>query len=248
MNFTNIDKKVVLVTGGARGLGRSFALKFARNKWAVALNYRQSEGAAEDVCREVLSTGGFCKRFRADVSSSEDVKKMMSGIESEFGRLDAVVNNAACIRDRTILKMSDVEWQEVIDTDLKGAFYILRESVSFMIKKKICGSIINISSIAGVRGNFGEANYSAAKGGLIALTKTAAREVGRRGICVNCVLPGFHLTDMGRSAGEEYYKKNLDQSVLHTTTSVEELSDFIVFLAGLKTVSGQVFNIDSRVL
>jgi len=248
MSELSSEKKVVLITGASRGLGAAFAEGFSKNGYIVAVNYNKSGILADEVLKKIKLSGGSAEKFKADVSSSDEVKKMISEIENKFGRLDVVVNNAGCIRDRTIIKMSDEEWVDVINTNLKGAFYVLREVASLMVRKKIQGSIINISSIVGARGNFGEANYSASKGALISLTKTAAKELGRKGICVNCVLPGFHRTDMGISGGEEYYKKNIEESVLRTTTSIDELVAFIIFLSQLKTVSGQVFNVDSRIL
>lgn len=242
-----MKNKVALVTGSSKGIGRRILCEFAKNGYSVVINYNNSSAAANDFLKELNSSGFDALKIKADVSKPDDVKKLFSEIIESYSRIDVVVNNAAIISDRTIINMSDEEWGKVIDTDLSGSFYVLREAAKYMIKQK-SGSIINISSIVGMRGNFGEANYSAAKSGIFGLTKTASRELGRFNICVNCVLPGFHLTDMGKAGGEEYHKKALNESVIKKTTSIDELSRFIVFLSELKSVSGQIFNFDSRII
>ncbi|MDI6756725.1 MAG: SDR family NAD(P)-dependent oxidoreductase [Endomicrobiia bacterium] len=241
------EKKVALVTGSSRGLGCRIAKEFASAGYAVGVNYNKSGESADEFVRELRGEGFRAQKFRADVARSSDVFEMTESVIREFGRIDVVVNNAAIIRDRAVVKMSDGEWDDVIGADLSGAFYVTREAAKVMSRQK-SGSIINISSIVGWRGNFGEANYSSAKGGLISLTKTAARELGRFGVRVNCVLPGFHLTDMGSAAPEEYYRKNIAESVLGVTTSDEEFARFVVFISELTTVSGQIFNVDSRII
>lgn len=242
------SNKVVLVTGSSRGLGRRILKEFAKTGYSVVINYNKSESQASDLLKELISEKYNAIKVKADVSSSKEVQKMFSVIMCEFGRLDVLVNNAAIIMDKTIFKMSDEEWQGVLSVNLSGCFYTIREFVKYALKQKD-GSIINISSIVGIRGNIGEANYSAAKSGIIGLTKTAARELGRFNIRVNCVLPGFHFdTDMGHQGGKDYYNKILEESVLGRTTDIDELARFIVFLSQLSSVSGQVFNLDSRIV
>ncbi len=239
--------KVALVTGSSKGIGKRILYEFAKNGYSVVINYNNSSAAADDFLKELKGSGFNALKIKADVSKPSDVKKLFFEIIENYSRIDAVVNNAAVISDRTIINMSDEEWGKVIATDLSGSFYVIREAAKHMIKQK-SGSVVNISSIVGARGNFGESNYSAAKAGILGLTKTAATELGRFNICVNCVLPGFHLTDMGKAGGEGYYKKVLDESVLKKTTSMDELAKFVVFLSEIKSVSGQVFNFDSRII
>lgn len=243
-----MSKKVAVVTGGARGIGRRIAAEFASDGYRVAVNFNRSADAAAEFLHELRAGGFEAESFKADVSKSSEVRDMMENIFRKFGRMDVVVNNAAVIRDRTVSKMSDDEWNEVISTDLSAVFYVTREAAKIFTRAGTGGSIVNISSIVGARGNAGEANYAAAKGGLISLSKSSAIELGSPGIRVNCVLPGFHLTDMGRAAPEAYYRKNAAESVLKMTTSVDELARFVVFISELKTVSGQVFNVDSRII
>ena len=167
-------------------------------------------------------------------------------VKAAFGHINVIVNNAGICRDRTVVNMSDGEWDDVIQTDLNGPFYVIREFAPLIGAEG--GAVINISSIAGIRGNFGGANYAAAKAGLIALTKTAAKELGARKISVNAVLPGFHRTDMGKALPDKYARQIEIESVLNLTTDIAELADFVVFLSRAKTVSGQVFNWDSRIV
>ncbi len=242
-----MKNKVALVTGSSKGIGKKILSEFAKNGYSVVLNYNNSPHLADDFLKELNGCGFNALKIKADVSKTGDVKKLLSEIIGNYGRLDVVVNNAAVISDRTIINMSDDEWEKVIATNLSGGFYVIREAAKYMIKQKY-GAIINISSIVGLRGNSGESNYSAAKAGILGLTKTVAAELGRFNICVNCVLPGFHLTDMGKSGGDEYHHKVLNESVIKKTTSINELAKFIVFLSELKSVSGQVFNFDSRII
>lgn len=235
---------VVLITGGARGLGKIFSEHFLKNGFAVAVNYHTSETAAkkikEKAPEKILLLPG-------DIKNSETVKKIVAATIKKFKRIDVLINNAAIIRDRLLIQMTEDDWNEVIQTNLTASFYFIREVAKYMRKQK-SGHIINISSIVALRGNSGEANYASAKAGLISLTRTAARELGKFNICVNAVLPGFHLTDMGRAAPANYYQQVLTESVLGRTTSATELAEFLVFLSKQRSVSGQIFNWDSRII
>ena len=164
-----------------------------------------------------------------------------------WGRIDVLVNNAGITRDRTILKMTDEEWEDVVRVNLNGAFWCLRDCSKAMIERKE-GAIINISSIVAVRGSVGNANYAASKAGLIALTKSAAKELGRFNIRVNAVLPGFHLTDMGRAVWGKYEERIRSEHTLGRLTDIRELAQFVLFTAKQKSASGQVFNFESRVI
>lgn len=240
-------QKVVLVTGASRGIGRAIAEAFGARAYAVAVNYHSSRSAAEDVVETVQAAGGPALAVQADVANSRQVNRMVQKVIDTWSRLDVLVNNAAITRDRTILKMNDAEWEEVIRVDLTGSFYCLRAAGRVMAKQR-SGAILNVSSLVGLRGAVGTANYTAAKAGLLGFTKTAAREFGRYHVTVNAVLPGFHLTDLGNTASPEYLQQVKRESVLGKTTQMGELAEFVVLLSQQTTVSGQVFNWDSRIV
>lgn len=233
-----MDKKTVLITGISRGIGKATALKFAEKGWNVCGCYKKNKPDFS------IENALF---FQADISDHAQAKELVQKAYGAFGRIDSLINNAAITADKTIFKMTPEMWQAVLATNLNGTFYMLKEVLAVMMKQK-SGAIINIASKTAFTSPSGTANYSASKAGVISLTKTAAREAGRFGITVNAVLPGFHQTDMGNTAGKDYIEKAKEESVLNTTTDIKELVDFIVFLANLKTVSGQTFNMDSRIL
>jgi len=241
------QKPVVLITGASRGIGRSIALEFGKNDYTVIVNFLKEKEKALSVAETIVKNGGRARVLAADVSEAGAVKTLVSDIEANEGRLDVLVNNAGLTKHRSIVKMSDDEWGKVIATDLSGPFYVIRECAPFMARNK-GGAIINMGSILGFRGAFGTANYAGAKAGLVGLTKSAAIELGRFNVRVNMVLPGFHLTDMGTGASDKYVEKARLDSVLGVTTDLDEFARFVVFLSQAKTVSGQVFNFDSRIL
>jgi len=240
------QNKVAIITGASRGIGREIALAFARAGYCVAANYVKDGAKALSLKAEIEKSGSKCEIFKCDVADHKAVEQMAGEVLDKFGQIDVVVNNAAICRDHTIPNMSETEWDDVISPGLSGPFYIIKEFAKYMQAND--GAIINIASIAGVRGNFGGANYAAAKAGLISLTKTAAKEFGEKGITVNAVLPGFHLTDMGRTMPANFIEKIKAESVLKRTTDIKELAAFVVFIARLSSVSGQVFSVDSRVI
>jgi 3-oxoacyl-[acyl-carrier protein] reductase len=239
------EKKVVIITGAPRGIGREIALAFAGAGYRVAANYIKSREAALSLKAEIEKLGGKCEVYKCDVSDHSEVRILAESVNKDLGGIDTLVNNAAVCRDSLITNMTENEWDDVIKTGLSGPFYMTKECAGLM---PAGGAVINIASIAGVRGNYGGGNYAAAKAGLISLTKTAAKEFGAKGITVNAVLPGFHLTDMGKTMPEKYTAKITAESALNRTTDIKELAAFVVFVAGLKSVSGQVFNVDSRVV
>jgi 3-oxoacyl-[acyl-carrier protein] reductase len=238
---------VVLITGASRGIGKETALAFGQSGFRVAVHFHKEKTKALSVVDEINNSGGYAFALQCAIENEQSVKKMMEMIVEDEGRIDILVNNASVNKDRSILKMSKEEWNEVIDTDLSGTFNVLQECSRVMAKQR-SGSIINIASIVGVRGSVGNSNYACAKAGVIALTKAAARELGRFNIRVNAILPGFHMTDMGKTASGEYVARIREESVLGITTDIRELVEFLVFLAQKKTVSGQVFNWDSRII
>lgn len=242
-----MDKKVVLITGAARGIGRETALFFGRNGCNIIINYIKEKEKAESAAEEIIKCGGNASIFKCDISIHAQADNMVDSIVRKHKRIDILINNAGICGGPSIIKTSGNIWNKVINVDLNGPFYVLRKCAQFMAKQS-SGSIINIASVAGVRGSYGGADYSSAKAGLIALTKSAAKELGRFNVCVNAVLPGFHLTDMGRDSSDRYKDTVKQESVLNTTTDLYELVQFLFFLSNMKTVSGQVFNWDSRII
>ncbi|MBI2119357.1 MAG: 3-oxoacyl-ACP reductase FabG [Elusimicrobia bacterium] len=240
-------RKVVLVTGASRGIGREIALAFAGKGYRVGINFKESLKEAEILAKEIEKLGADSILLKADISHSDQVKTMIKKVIDRWGKVDVLVNNVGLVRDRSILKMTDQEWLEPLQVNLTGAFWCLRESAKGMVKKKE-GSIINISSIVGVLGSFGGSNYAASKAGLINLTKSAAKELGRFNIRVNAILPGFHLTDMGKTLSEELIDKIRSAHVLGKFTDLSQLAQMIVTIAEQTSISGQVFNCDSRIL
>lgn len=234
--------KTVLITGASRGIGRDLALAFGKAGWAVGINYRENKEAAEDVAKSVKQS----LLLQADVRDSLRVRSMMDEFWKKFGRLDVLINNAGLTRDRTVLKMTNAEWNDVIDTNLSGSFWCLREAARLMTKEKT-GHIINVASIMAVRPGFGNANYSASKAGVVALTKSAARELGRFNVQVNAILPGFHETSMSSTLTPELKEKVIAEHALGHSTKTEDLTKFVLSLVENTSVSGQVFSVDSRV-
>jgi 3-oxoacyl-[acyl-carrier protein] reductase len=240
-------RKSVIVTGASRGLGRAVALKFGREGWNVVVNFLASKESADEAAHEIIESGGDAFTLKADVRSYPDTEAMAAEALDRFGRLDVLVNCAAVTRPSLIPKLNNDELQYVIDTNLKGCFNTIK-AVSRTMMKQRSGHIINISSIQGVRGKAGQAAYAASKAGLIGLTKAAAVELAPRGIQVNAVLPGYMLTDMGLNATDKERDAALNDNLLKRYSEVGEVADFIYHLAGMKAVSGQVFNLDSRII
>lgn len=235
------------MTGASRGIGREIALAFAAKGYRVGINFKQSSKEAEGLVREIRELGTDSILLKADVSHSDQVKAMIKKVIDVWGKIDILVNNAALVRDRSILKMSDQEWLEPLEVNLTGAFWCLRESAKRMVKERE-GTIINIGSIVGVSGSFGGSNYAASKAGLINLTKSAAKELGRFNIRVNAILPGYHPTDMGKTLSEEVIEKIRSVHALGKFTNLSQLAHLIVALSEQRSISGQVFNCDSRIL
>lgn len=222
------------------------ALAFGAAGHNVAVNFEKGREAAEAVAREVRAAGGEAETIQADVSDRAQARVMVEKAARRWGRLDVLVNNAGVSMDRTILKMSEEEWRRVLDVNLSGAFWTLQAAAKVMSAQRD-GAILNVASILALRGGFGCANYAAAKAGLIALTKSAARELGRFNVRVNAVLPGFHPTDMNRALGADVVEKVKGEHVLGRFPDLDELGRFVVHLAGLKSVSGQAFAFEGRV-
>ncbi|TYT22815.1 3-oxoacyl-[acyl-carrier-protein] reductase [Dictyoglomus thermophilum] len=237
--------KVALVTGGSRGIGRAIVLSLAKEGAKVLINYKGNEKAAMETLEEVKKIGAEGEIFRADVSVEEEVEKMFNFILEKWGRLDILVNNAGITKDNLLIRMKNEEWEQVINTNLKGVFYCTRAAVKIMLKQRY-GRIINVSSVIGLRGNIGQANYAAAKAGIIGFTKAVAREVASRGITVNAVAPGFILTDMTEVLSEEMKKKVLEEIPMGRFGNPEDVANVVKFLASDEAsyITGVVLSID----
>jgi 3-oxoacyl-[acyl-carrier protein] reductase len=235
------------VTGASRGIGKQIALAFGRSGARTAVHYHREEKKAREAAAGIREAGGESILLKANVGDFVEARRLVENVLKKWGRLDVLINNAGMSRDKVILKMTERDWREVIDTNLTGTFWCLKAAAAAMVRQK-SGCIINIGSLIGLRGGVGCANYAASKGGLLALTRSAARELGGFGVRVNAVLPGFHPTDMGLTVWEKNPQKILGESVLGRLTDVFELSEFVVRLAGTRSVSGQVFHFDSRVV
>ena len=246
---TELSGKVALVTGASRGLGRAIAIKLASLGARVAVNYLSNDAEAENVARTIESRGGEALLVKANVADSEAVKNMVRQITDKWGKIDILVNNAGITRDMLLPRMPDSAWDEVMNTNLRGAFLCTRFALRSMMNQP-GGRIINIASLAGVIGNQGQANYSASKGGLIAFTKAVAREVGSRNITANVIAPGFFVTDMTDKLPQETRDMILSRIPLKRFGTPEDLAELAAFLAGDKSgyITAQVFCIDGGVV
>ncbi|HSQ78646.1 MAG TPA: 3-oxoacyl-ACP reductase family protein [Nitrospirota bacterium] len=240
-------KRAVVVTGASRGLGREIALKFGRAGDRVVVNYVSRDQEAAAVVDEILRAGGEAVSCRADVRITEEVGTMIDETAKRWGALDVLVNNAGITKDRLMLRLPEQDWDRVLDTNLAGAFYCIRAASRIMSGQRK-GHIINISSIVGARGREGQAPYAASKAGLLGLTKAAARELGVFNIKVNAVLPGYLPTEMGGSISDAIYERVLQENILNRVSDPREVAEFIYHLSRMNNVSGQIFNLDSRIL
>jgi 3-oxoacyl-[acyl-carrier protein] reductase len=240
-------KRVVIVTGASRGLGKDIALSFGRAGERIVVNFRSNEKAALNVADEISQNGGESICYRADVNKQVEVEAMIKDTRKRWGAVDVLINNAALTKDRLVPRMTEEDWDEVIGTDLNGPFNCIRAVSQHMIDQR-SGHIINISSIVGLQGREGQANYATAKAGLIGLTKASAKELGEYNVKVNAILPGYLRTDMGAEISAEVYARILQESVLGRGGGTSEVAAFIHHLSLMENVSGQVFNLDSRII
>ena len=228
--MSSFKDKVVLVTGGSRGIGRAIATAFGKQGATVVLSYAGNEAAANETVGAITSAGGKAKAIRFDVADANACAEHIDAIVKEFGRLDVLVNNAGVAIDGLIMRFKDEDWDRTLDTNLKGAFGLIRAASRPMMKQK-GGSIINLSSVVGEMGNGGQAAYASSKAGLIGLTKSVARELASRNIRVNAVTPGFIDTDMTAGLPEDAKKKMMDAIPLARLGSPDDIANAVVFLA-----------------
>lgn len=240
-----LTDKIALVTGGSRGIGAAIAKALAKEGAAVVINYNGSRERAKAVAEEIRASGGKAEIYQCNVADFDACGEMIKTLIQKYGRIDILVNNAGITKDGLLVKMTEEDFDAVINTNLKGAFHTIRHMSRYFLKQK-SGKIINISSVSGIMGNAGQANYSASKAGIIGLTKSAARELASRGINVNAIAPGFIATDM-TEAMPENVKNSLTETIpLKRIGKPEEIADMAVFLASGKAdyITGQVFAVD----
>ncbi|KAF6254427.1 hypothetical protein COO60DRAFT_1622466 [Scenedesmus sp. NREL 46B-D3] len=240
------DGPVCLVTGGSRGIGRAIALALGEKGCRVAVNYASSPDKAAEVAAEIIKSGGDAITIGANIAKKDELDKMIATVAEKWGSLDVLVNNAGITRDTLMMRMKPEQWTDVIDTNLTSVFYATQAATKLMSKAKK-GRIINITSVVGLVGNAGQANYSAAKAGVIGLTKTTAREWASRGITANAVAPGFIASDMTASIPEKYEAQILSGIPLGRYGKPEEVAGLVRFLAldpAAAYITGQVMNVD----
>ncbi|HBC4237194.1 3-oxoacyl-[acyl-carrier-protein] reductase [Staphylococcus aureus] len=237
--------KSALVTGASRGIGRSIALQLAEEGYNVAVNYADSKEKAEAVVEEIKAKGVDSFAIQANVADADEVKAMIKEVVSQFGSLDVLVNNAGITRDNLLMRMKEQEWDDVIDTNLKGVFNCIQKATPQMLRQR-SGAIINLSSVVGAVGNPGQANYVATKAGVIGLTKSAARELASRGITVNAVAPGFIVSDMTDALSDELKEQMLTQIPLARFGQDTDIANTVAFLASdkAKYITGQTIHVN----
>ncbi len=240
-----MSEKLALITGASRGIGKACAIELAKAGYDIAVNFAGNEEAAKKTVDELKALGVQAEAFKFDVSNKEEAQKGVDAILEKFGRIDVLVNNAGITRDGLFMRMSAENWDAVINTNLSSAFYVSQPVVKVMMKQR-SGAIVNMSSVVGVSGNAGQANYSAAKAGLIGLTKTLAKELGSRGIRVNAIAPGFINTDMTKDLDTS---KFTDFIPLKRLGEPEDIAKAVKFLAvDADYVTGQVLEVDGGLI
>jgi 3-oxoacyl-[acyl-carrier protein] reductase len=239
--------KTALVTGGSRGIGKAIALDLGKS-FQVAVGYSSSKDSAEEVVKEIVNSGGTATAVEIDVKSSESVEKAFTTIEGEFGGIDVLINNAGITKDNILPRLKEDDWNDVIDTNLSGSFKTSQRAIKHMMKSK-WGRIVFISSIVGMMGNQGQANYAASKAGLIGLSKSIAKEMGSRNITSNVIAPGYIDTDMTAFLTDEQKEKIIEQLSIKRIGKPEDIANIVSFLTSDESeyITGQVISVDGGV-
>jgi len=243
--YPELKGRVAIVTGASLGIGAAIARAFGSQGCSVAVNYRRHAPEAESLTSAIVSAGGRAKAYACDVADTAQVQQMVDSVRADFGGLDILVNNAGINRDGVTWKMTEEQWDAVIDTNLKGCFNFVR-AVAPLFREKKSGRVVNMTSINGMRGKFGQLNYSASKAGIIGLTKTLARELGASNVNVNAVAPGLIETDMVATMPEEAKAKSMAETVLGRLGTPDDVAAVVLFLCsnGARHITGEVIKVD----
>jgi 3-oxoacyl-[acyl-carrier protein] reductase len=241
----DLKGKIALVTGGSMGIGTEISLDLARNGADVALTYRKHEKEAKEIADQIKAMGRKGKAYKIDVSEFEAVQKLAKQVLEDFGGIDILINNAGMNWDGVVWKMTEEQWDAVVNVDLKGTFNFVR-AVAPLFREQKSGKIVNITSINALRGKFGQTNYSAAKAGQIGLTKAVARELGKYSVNVNAVAPGMIETEMYKDLSEEFMEKAAAETVVNRIGQPEDVAQLVTFLASEKArhITGEVIKVD----
>ena len=240
-----LDNKIALVTGASRGIGKAIAIALAKAGATVVINYAGNANAAQEVATEIMENSGKAIVIQADVASAEAVESMVKMIVEQFGRIDILVNNAGITRDNLLMRMKESDWDDVMNTNLKGV-YNCTKSISRIMMKQRYGKIVNMTSVVGLTGNAGQANYAAAKAGVIGFTKSVAKEFASRGINVNAIAPGYISTDMTAVLSDEVKKDFAAKIPFGRIGQAEDVAEAVLFLVSDKSsyITGQTINVD----
>ena len=241
----NIERRVAVVTGATRGIGRAIAVQLATDGFNIVVNYRGDEEPARALVDELQSHGVEARAIRADITNADDVAGLIEGTIAAFGKLDALINNAGITRDMLLMRMTEEDWDAVLTTNLKGAFLCSKAAIRPMIRQR-SGSIVNLTSVIGLVGNAGQANYAAAKAGLVGFTKSLAKEVGSRGITVNAVAPGFIETRLTDVLSDEIKELSIKQIPLGRFGTPEDVASAVSFLVSpaARYITGHTLSVD----